>query len=147
MNCSRYQNTLSSCLTEGPIAIDAQNLLDWRFFYALEGVGKSTCGIARRAGGRFLRQFRNAGDFLTPHWQNSLRLAGSNPSVLGFFTEQMVLSWVWDKGCPSWDQNLLSHPKPFVSTVRNHKLSVGQDYSFKYPPHSISGQSTPLWYH
>ncbi|KAF8251376.1 hypothetical protein K440DRAFT_637913 [Wilcoxina mikolae CBS 423.85] len=36
----------------------------------------------------------SASYFLTPHWHDSLRLAGSNPSVLGFFTEQMMLSWI-----------------------------------------------------
>jgi hypothetical protein len=35
-----------------------------------------------------------------PRNLHSLRLAGSNPSVLGFFTEQMILSWISVNGCP-----------------------------------------------
>lgn len=76
----------------------AELLLDWRYFYVSKGIGKCNCGFARQVGASFLRQVMNAVHFLTPNWYESLRVAVSNPSMLGFFTEQMLLSYI---GCPS----------------------------------------------
>ena len=40
-----------------------------------------------------------AHEFLSRHWYRSLHMAGKNPSVLGFFTETMLLSWIANNGC------------------------------------------------
>lgn len=47
----------------------------------------------------YLRTVCPAQDFLSPKWFNSLTVAANNPSVLGFFTEQMLLSWITIEGC------------------------------------------------
>lgn len=65
---NRYRKALQLCLIEGGISDDVENLLDWRFFYALDGVGRSTCGFAREVGARYLRSVVSADEFLTPHW-------------------------------------------------------------------------------
>jgi hypothetical protein len=66
-------------------------LIDNRYFFALDGVGKYACGIAREAAARQLRAYKvekfGDTDFLAP-----LDLYISNPSVTSFFIEQAVLS-------------------------------------------------------
>lgn len=140
---SKYQNTLSSCLTEGSVADRAQSLLDWTYFYAV-GVLKNYLRRCPQSWREVSARSRNAGNLLTPHRQNSLRIAGSNPSVLEFFTEQMVLSWTWERGCPV---RICGAAQLHLFRRPDHKLSVSQNSSFIYLPLSISGQSTPLWCH
>jgi len=76
-----------------------EQYLDWRHFYIRNAKGAVTCGIARRAATDFLRSFGNPEDFLDPQWSHSLRLAGNNMCILGFLVEQMVLSWMTNRGC------------------------------------------------
>lgn len=136
---NRYRNTLSACLTEGAVADDAESHLDWRYFYAVNGVGKSTSGIARMVGARFLRRVVSASDFLTPNWYDSLRLAGSNPSVLGFFTEQMLLSWISEMGCPNAGVEFSSKPtvvvfqgsRPHISHKVGFSLYIPTSFNFR----------------
>ena len=79
----------------------AEFLLDWRYFYFSKGIGKYTCGFAQQVRASFLLQIMNAAHFLTPNWYESLCLADLNLSMLGFFTEQMLLSYISITGCPS----------------------------------------------
>jgi len=84
--------------------------LDWRHFYVRNSKGGVTCGVARRAASDFLRSLGNPEEFLGPQWYGSLKLAGSNMCVLGFFVEQMVLSWMAIRGCGFIETRLDKRP-------------------------------------
>ena len=128
-----YRKALGACLTENGISESAEALLDWRHFYVEEGVGKSTCGVARKVAAGFLRQVSAGSIFLTPKWYNSLRLAGSNPSVLGFFTEQMLLSWISQVGCPNVGPSFARPPRVVVFSGKVPKISGDVGFSLYIP--------------
>ena len=65
-----------------------------------------------------------ADEFLTPHWYSSPRLAGSNPSVLGFFTEQMLLSWISREGCTSAGDQFGKRPKSIAFHGTNPQVDL-----------------------
>ena len=91
----RYQQILFACLTGDAVQEDADDLIDWRYFYTLDdGIGRSTCGFAQQAGAQYLRSVVTADRFLSPKWYESLTMASSNPAVQGFLTEQMLLSYM-----------------------------------------------------
>jgi len=112
----RFQETLSACVVGDPVALDRENLLDWRYFYVSDGEGKATCGIARRAGAEYLRSVMNPNHFLGIQWFDNLTMAGGNPSILGFFVEQMVLSWISLQGCLCAGQMFGSRPQTMLFT-------------------------------
>lgn len=95
----RFQETLTACVVGDPVAPDREYLIDWRYFYVSDGEGNATCVIGRRAGAEYLRSVMNPNHFLGVQWFDSLTMAGGNPSILGFFIEQMVLSWISLEGC------------------------------------------------
>ncbi|KAF8453367.1 hypothetical protein BGX38DRAFT_418374 [Terfezia claveryi] len=128
-----YRKALGACLTENDIAESAEDLLNWRHFYVEEGVGKSTCGIARKVAAGFLQQVSAGSTFLTPKWYNSLRLAGPNPSVLGFFTEQMILSWISQVGCPDLGPSFARPSRVVVFSGKLPKISLDIGFSLYIP--------------
>jgi len=128
-----YREALDACLTGNGISGSAETLLDWRHFYVEEGVGKSTCGVARKVAAGFLRRVSAGSTFLTPKWYNSLRLAGSNPSVLGFFTEQMLLSWISQVGCPNVGPSFARPPRVVVFSGKVPKISGDVGFSLYIP--------------
>ena len=135
-----YRKALGACLTENGIAESAEALLDWRHFYVEEGVGKSTCGVARKVAAGFLPQVSAGSTFLTPKWYNSLRLTRSNPSVLGFFTEQMLLSWISQVGCPNVGPSFARPPRVVVFSGKVPQISGDVGFSLYIALLSISGQ-------
>ena len=76
-----------------------ESLLDWRHFFVTKEVGSSICGIARKAAAEYLRAVGTAKNFLTLKWHDSLRNGENNLSIVGFFTQQMLLSWISLNGC------------------------------------------------
>ena len=85
------------------------------------------------AGARYLRSVVSADDFLTPHWYSSLRIAGSNPSVLGFFTEQMLLSWISREGCTSAGDQFGGRPKSTVFDGSKPQVNLEDGVSLYIP--------------
>ena len=90
---------LAACFTRDTVPQEFGGLLDWRHFFVAEGVGKSIYGIARKAAAEYLRFVGTAVNFLMPKWHDSLKNAAHNLSILGCFTEQMLLSWISLNGC------------------------------------------------
>jgi len=82
------------CLTNSTVVIGAVGIIDSRYFYETQGTGQVTSLIGQKALASFLRLAFTHTDFLTPQWYHSVVQAGDNPSVLGFFIEQMLFSWV-----------------------------------------------------
>jgi len=62
----------------------------------------------------YLRTVCPARDFLSPKWFDSLTVAANNPSVIGFFTEQMLLSWITIEGCAAAGAEFANCPKETV---------------------------------
>ncbi|KAF8537953.1 hypothetical protein BDD12DRAFT_844754 [Trichophaea hybrida] len=87
------------CLTNSTVVNGAVGIVDSRYFYETQGTGRATSLIAQKALASFLRSTFTDSDFLTPQWYDSVVQAGENPSVLGFFIEQVLLSWVSYHGC------------------------------------------------
>ena len=110
--CS-FRQILSACLTGGSIPSAKEKLIDWRYFYADQGKGKVTCGVVREAVARYLRSTLSPADFLTHHWYDSLKGAGRNPSVLGFYVETMLLSWISLNGCAAAGHEFSGRPRTF----------------------------------
>jgi hypothetical protein len=75
----------------------------------------------------------NASDFLTPQWYDSLRLAGSNPSVLGFFTEQMLLSWISVNGCPLGGKEFAVRPKTITFPGKKPEMDPDEGFALYVP--------------
>ena len=94
-----YTHNAFACVTETSVIYEAA-LLDWRYFFVNEkdGTGRSTSGLARRALAEYLRGVSNHTEFLSPTWFHKLETSGSNPSILGFYTERMVISSLATKG-------------------------------------------------
>jgi len=80
----------------------------------------------------------NATHFLTPNWYESLRLAGSNPSMLGFFTEQMLLSYISVTGCPSAGPEFGGQLKSVFFQTKTPVVSSDMNGSFLYIPTSFN---------
>jgi len=70
-----------------------------------------TCGFAQEAGAQHLRSAVSANRFLSPEWYDSLTMASSNPAMQGFFTEQMLLSYISRTGCPPISDEFQKQPK------------------------------------
>ena len=81
----------------------------------------------------------NATHFLTPNWYESLRLAGSNPSMLGFFTEQMLLSYISVTGCPSVGPEFAGQLTSVFFQTKTPVVSSHMTGSFLYIPTTFSG--------
>ncbi|KAF8521468.1 hypothetical protein BDD12DRAFT_103720 [Trichophaea hybrida] len=129
----RFRQTMSACLTGGSVGPATEKILDWRYFYVLHGSGRATCGIVREAAARFLRSTMGADEFLTQHWHDSLRMAGKNPSVLGFLTEQMLLSWIALSGCRAAGEEFTSHLTSFLFDNKRPKISQESGLSLDIP--------------
>ena len=114
----RLQETWHACIVGSPVASARGIFLDWRYFYILRREGRAACGIARRVGAEFLRLVGTPENFLGPQWYDSLKMAGNNPSILGFFVEQVILSWMSISGCPFLGQRFGMRPATilFAST-------------------------------
>jgi len=66
--------------------------LDWRYFFHEKGVADSSCLLARQYLCHCMRIDMSMTNFQTEGWRNAMAAAGpDNPSVLGFFTEQVLL--------------------------------------------------------
>ncbi|RPB23915.1 hypothetical protein L211DRAFT_808963 [Terfezia boudieri ATCC MYA-4762] len=80
----------------------------------------------------------NADEFLSQHWYDSLRMAGKNPSMLGFFTETMLLSWIAVNGCSAAGPEFQKKPKAFLfddakpTMSRDSPCSLYIPVSFNY---------------
>ena len=94
------------CIFGDPVAPECGIYIDWRYFYAL-GEGRAACG---RVGAEFLRLVGTPKDFLEPQSLDNLKMAGKNPSMLGFFVEQVTLSWISISGCPLLGQRFGTRP-------------------------------------
>jgi hypothetical protein len=75
------------------------DLIDNRYFHAEASgwVGKYSCGIAREAAARQLRQYK-ADEFGDIDFLMALNGYTDNPSVTGFFIEQAILSSIASRG-------------------------------------------------
>ena len=79
-----------------------------------------------------------ADEFLSQRWYDSLRMAGKNPSMLGFFTETMLLSWISVNGCSAAGPEFQERPKTFMfddarpTVNRESSLSLHIPVAFNY---------------
>ena len=112
----RFRETLAACVVGEPVSPHHEYLIDWRYFYVSDGEGNATSVIARRAGAEYLRSVMSPNHFLGAQWFYSLRMAGGNPSILGFFVEQMVLSWISLEGCMYAGEMFGGRPKTVLFT-------------------------------
>jgi len=114
INCHSFRKALHACITGDTVPPEVENLLDWQHFYVSGGVGSPICGFVRRSAAMYLRTVCPARGFLSPKWFDSLTVAANNPSVLGFFTEQMLLSWITLEGCTAAGAEFANCPKETV---------------------------------
>jgi hypothetical protein len=104
-NVFSYKEASYSCITESALPMGClDNVIDSRYFYRTEGIGRATSLIAKKALANYLRPLCTHTEFLSTQWYRSIQMAGNNRSVLGFLIEQMLLSWVSGNGCPSAGQ-------------------------------------------
>jgi hypothetical protein len=100
-----YKEASYSCLTESALPMGClDDVIDNRYFYTTEGIGRATSLIAKKALANYLRPLCTHTEFLSTQWYRSVQMAGDNSVLLGFLIEQMLLSWVSGNGCPSAGQ-------------------------------------------
>jgi len=113
------------------------DMLDFRYFYYRNGRGYTTCDFARQATANSLRSVYDLAEFLTPKWFDSLP-SGSNPVVLGFLIEEMLLSWISVYGFLGAHSTFKSKPDvvqlfhddlPQVSAVPGFTLYIPSKYN------------------
>ncbi|KAF8538638.1 hypothetical protein BDD12DRAFT_841601 [Trichophaea hybrida] len=133
-----YKESSYGCLTNSTVVNGAVGIVDSRYFYETQGTGRATSLIAQKALASFLRSAFSHSDFLTPQWYHSVVQAGDNPSVLGFFIEQMLLSWVSCHGCHKAGPEFYGKeiPVQMFSDFPNHLpdpvvLYVPMSYNFR----------------
>ncbi|KAF8533311.1 hypothetical protein BDD12DRAFT_865960 [Trichophaea hybrida] len=113
-----------SCLIEEPLDRNAAMYLDGRFYFRdNNGIGRTTCDIARTAGAARLRDIQNLTEYLDPAWLNRVELAAGNPSVLGFLVEVIALG------------NLITYGTPFAGPEFSGSLRLQKFFGAN--PHFI----------
>ena len=79
--------------------VDEPALLDWRYCFYRNGIADSSCLLARQYLSHCMRNDVGMTDFQTGEWRKAMAAAGpDNPSVLGFFTEQVLLGEIARSG-------------------------------------------------
>ena len=116
-----------ACISGSPIPrVDEPVLLDWRYFFHQNGIADSACLLARQYLGHCMRSDVSMADFQTRGWRKAMVAVGpDNPSVLGFFTEQVLLGEIARSGLPAlgkgWQEKMslraLSDGKPTLPMV------------------------------
>ena len=93
----RHCRYLTACISGRSVQSTYDKLIDYRYFYVQDDVGKYACGIAREAAARQLRCF-GIDKFGDKNFLIALDDYIGNPSVTGFFIEQAVLSSIASRG-------------------------------------------------
>ena len=111
----RYEEATESCIFGG--TIEATNtLIDYRYFYpSPNGRARCSCGLARNALAVLLRS-KLARLFDPQLWVGMILNSSGNPSSLGFFVEDAVLSQIGLSGVPGLDSTP-SQPTIIFNTI------------------------------
>ncbi|KAF8417640.1 hypothetical protein EV426DRAFT_622182 [Tirmania nivea] len=124
-----FRAAVFGCIIGDILSLEFQNLLDWQHFYVSDGIGSPICALVRTSAAEYLRNVSPAQDFLSPKWFDNLEAANQNPSVLGFFIEQMLLSWITLNGCPAAGKEFTEKPKTVLFSTA-HPLTTPPESGF-----------------
>ena len=79
--------------------VNVPDMLDWRYFFHKNDIADSSCLLARKYLTYCMRVDVGMINFQTDGWRNAMASASPlNPSVLGFFTEQVLLGEIARSG-------------------------------------------------
>ena len=84
---------------------------DWRFFFHRNAIADLSCLLARQYLSHCMKNDITMTDFQTGGWRKAMAAAGpDNPSVLGFFTEQVLLGEIARSGLSAlgkgWEEEM-----------------------------------------
>ncbi|KAI5781032.1 hypothetical protein DFH27DRAFT_656850 [Peziza echinospora] len=95
-----FRAAIDACLMGGRIDRGGGKLLDFRFFNIdSDGQGRVTCEFVRRIVSPYIRKVKGTATFFSPNFATELHLS-TNPCVLGYQVEGMVLSHIAQNGLP-----------------------------------------------
>lgn len=87
------------CIIEEPVDEHDCAHLDGRYFFLdKNGIGRSSCNIARMVGATRLREIENLAEFAEKPWKKRIADCSDNPAVLGFQIERAVLGLLIKQG-------------------------------------------------
>ena len=95
-NTQYHLPALQRFISEGDVSFDSPSMYDQRYCFKKNGIGKVSCGIARRVLVKILRQ--NQICLQKTHQLVQICKTTKNPSMKGFAAEEIIIDHLFDGG-------------------------------------------------